>query len=283
VDNASPEGGVEKLRDSFPDVIILKSQRNIGFARANNLGFSKSCGAAVLFLNPDTKLIEPSINILLEQLARLPDAGVLGCKLLNTDSTIQTSCIQTFPTISNQLLDIEYLHLKWPSSPLWYIAPLFSERAEPAKVEVISGACMLMKRGVFERAGRFSEEYFMYAEDLDLCYKVSQLGLSNYYVGATSLVHHGGKSTGHYKVNQWSTIMKSRAVMQFCVKTHGPGYGAVYRAAMGAAAVGRLLALAILFPFGNIISSKDAVRAASAKWSAVFKWAVGLQRLALQD
>jgi GT2 family glycosyltransferase len=123
----------------------------------------------------------------------------------------------------------------------------------------------------------------MYAEDLDLCYKVSQLNLSNYYLGATSMVHHGGKSSSQSKVNQWSTIMKSRAVMQFCVKTHGPVYGAVYRAAMGCAAMGRLLALAILFPFGNIVSSKDAVRAASAKWSAIFKWAVGLQRLALQD
>ena len=83
-------------------------------------------------MNPDTKLVGPAINIMLERLKSLPEAGVVGCKLLNTDLSTQTSCIQKFPTIFNQLLDVEYLRSRWPSSGLWGIAPLFERTSGDA-------------------------------------------------------------------------------------------------------------------------------------------------------
>jgi GT2 family glycosyltransferase len=281
IDNNSSEAGVEKLKQQFPEISIVMSEVNLGFAGANNLGFRKSSGSYVLFLNPDTQMTGPAIQVMLQKLKTLPRAGIVGCKLLNTDLSIQTSCIQTFPTISNQLLDIESLRLRWPSCPMWNIAPLYATETEPTPVEVISGACMIMKREVFERAGMFSEEYFMYAEDLDLCYKIIRLGLKNYYVGEAEIIHHGGKSSGQARVSQWSTIMKLRAVHKFCTKTRGRVYGSLYKAAMGCAATGRLMLIALLRLFGNAAVQNNSLRPAEDKWRAVLKWAIGANSLKL--
>src|SRR5580658_7865351 len=101
VDNASPEGGVEALKDQFQEVRIVQSRENLGFARANNLGYQHSSGKHLLFLNPDTRLAGPAINILLAHMKEIADAGIVGCKLLNSDCSVQTESIQRFPRILN--------------------------------------------------------------------------------------------------------------------------------------------------------------------------------------
>jgi len=276
VDNASPVGDVSRLQQQFPRIKLIKSAQNLGFAGANNLGFKHSTGTYVLFLNPDTKLIGPAIQTLLRHIEALPDAGVVGGKLLNSDLTVQLSSIQKFPTILNQALDAEYLRLRWPRCPLWEIAPLFADDVELLKVSVIPGACMLLRRAVFERAGMFTEDYFMYAEDIDLNYKVSRLGLSNYYVGQATVIHHGGKSSGQQTINHWATVMKFRAMRMFYGRTRGRFYAEMYRAAMGCAALARLTVLLLLLPFASILRKREKIVVASAKWGAVLRWAAGL-------
>lgn len=280
VDNASPQGGVEALKEQFPEVKIIKSAKNLGFAGANNLGFRESCGRYVLFLNPDTELNSPALSIMLEQMESVPDAGIVGCRLLNTDLSVQITSIQKFPTILNQVLDLEYLQMRWPGCPLWDIAPLFCDKVSPLEVEVISGACMLLKREVFQEVGMFTEDYFMYAEDIDLNYKVKQAGFRNYYVGAASIVHHGGRSS-RQEPGQWATAMKYRAMGKLFRKTKGELYGLLYRATMGCSAVGRLLVLALAYPLANVLWNKRSLQAAWRKWRVIFRWSVGLQTLAL--
>lgn len=283
VDNASTNEGLETLAEQFPDIRIFRSSKNLGFAGANNLGFKESRGSYVLFLNPDTKLVGPSINVLLRHIASLPNAGIVGCKLLNSDLSIQLSSIQKFPTILNQAIDAEYLRLRWPHCPLWAIAPLFSEDVTVMKVEVIPGACMLLRREVFEQVGLFSEEYFMYAEDLDLNYKLTQAGFTNYYVGEAAIIHHGGRSSSRQKISQWGTIMKFNAMLRLFRKTRGRTYGTAYRAVMGSVAMVRLTILALMYPFRNSIGDKRSLEFASEKWKAVLNWAIGRQHLALED
>jgi len=274
VDNASPEGRMEILAERFPRVRIVKSSKNLGFARANNLGFLHSLGDYVLFLNPDTRLVGSAIDVMLGVIKSLPDAGVVGCKLLNSDLSISTSSIQKFPTIVNQLINVEYLRLRYPSFPLWDLGPLFSDKPGPTRVDVIPGACMMLKRDVFQRAGCFSEEYFMYAEDIDLNYKTRKLGLSSYYIGDAQIVHHGGRSSSQQKVSQWSTIMTYKAMVQFYRLNRGPVYGAAYRVAMGMSAAARLMLIAMLFPFAE----KKGLWWSAAKWATVFRWAIGIDR-----
>jgi GT2 family glycosyltransferase len=283
VDNASTQDGVDALKEQFPDVTIIKSAKNLGFAGANNLGFRHSTGAYVLLLNPDTKLISPAINVMLGHMKALSDAGIVGCRLLNTDLSVQLTAIQKFPTILNQVLDLEYLQLRWPHCPLWEIAPLFSTDVKLIKVEVISGACMLLRRQVFEQVGMFSEDYFMYAEDIDLNYKIKRAGFTNYYVGEAAMIHHGGKSSSRQDVSYWATIMKYRAMRRLFQKTHGGLYGSLYRVAMGCAAVGRLMVLGLAYPLGNILWDREALRFATRKWAVILGWALGRQRMALQD
>jgi GT2 family glycosyltransferase len=279
VDNASPETGVESLTELFAGIKIIRSSENLGFARANNQGFRISTGRYVLLLNPDTLLIESSLDVMLRHIQLLPDAGIVGCKLLNSDRSVQLSSIQKFPNILNQVVDAEYMLSRWPRFPLWNIGPLFCSDVKLTKAEVISGACMLLRHEVFEKVGMFSEDYFMYAEDLDLNYKVRKAGFTNYYVGETAIIHHGGRSSSRQQVSQWATIMKYNAMLRYFRKTRGRSYELLYRASIGIAAVCRLLLLAFAIPVGDRLFQKESLHMASKKWRAVLAWAVGFSRV----
>ncbi len=275
VDNASPERDVMSLKEEFPAVELILSKENLGFARANNVGFRRSSGDHVLLLNPDTKLVNPAINLMLDRLRVLPDAGIVGCRHTNPDLSVQTTTIQRFPTVLNQLLNIEHLRLRWPSCRLWSIAPLFAESREPLPVEVIPGACMLLPRHVYESVGMLSEQYFMYGEDIDLNRKVALAGLRRYYVPDAVIIHYGGRSSGQQRQSQWATTMKYRAMSQYYVTHHGRAYAALYRTAMGLSAAGRLVALGAAYPLGVYLHRTQSLRAAASKWGAVLKWACG--------
>ena len=265
VDNASPAGNVDLLKQEFPETTLIKSATNLGFAGANNLGYKSCSGETILFLNPDTKLVSPAINVMLGHLQSLPDAGIIGCKLLNSDLSVQTSCIQTFPTILNQVLDVEFLRRRWPKNPLWGIGALYSDSPEPAEVEVVSGACLMIKRAAFEKVSLFSEDYFMYAEDLDLCYKVAQAGFTNYYTGDAAIIHYGGKSSEP----QSATMMKWRAIPRFCDKNRGRLYGSIFRIVMALTAMCRLVVIKVASVFGNRFAPQTDLKSALAKWRTI--------------
>jgi hypothetical protein len=237
VDNASPEGGIDTIKEEFPDVILIKSAENLGFAGANNVGFKESKGKCVLFLNPDMKLLNPAINIMYDRLQALPNTGVVGCKMYQGNLEVLTNSIMKFPGILNQVFQFEALRLRWPSFWLWDIGPLFSDNPEPVKAEVITGACMMMRREVFAQVGMFSEEYFMYAEDFDLNWNILRAGYTNYYVGAGHIIHYGGVSSPR----EWQTVMKLRADLKLVKKFRGSFYAFLFRSAMALNAAARLL------------------------------------------
>jgi GT2 family glycosyltransferase len=137
---------------------------------------------------------------------------------------------------------------------------------------------MMVSRKVFEKAGLFSEDYFMYAEDLDLCHKVRGLGLKNYYVGRADVVHHGGKSSSQKPVSQWPTTMKMNSVEKFCSKTKGRLYASLYRISIGMAAIVRLLVIGLLLPLENMSINGLSAGDAWAKWCAILRWAAGFDR-----
>src|SRR4030066_516351 len=114
IDNASFDGSGEMLKQCYPQVQFIQSEKNLGFSKANNEAFRVTHGQYVLFLNPDTEIVGTAIPIMLGYLQQMPNAGSVGCKLLNADKTVQTSCIQPFPTILNQFLDSEFLRALWP-------------------------------------------------------------------------------------------------------------------------------------------------------------------------
>ena len=261
VDNASPDGNIGIVKQQYPDVVLIESPVNLGFAGANNLGFRASRGEYVVFLNPDTVLRNAAFDLMLRQVCSLPSVGAAGCTLLNEDQSLQTAAIQTFPTIVNQLLDLDVLRNRFPACSLWNIAPLFAGGTEPSRVEVISGACVLFRREVFAQIGQFSEEYFMYAEDLDLCYKAAQGGFTNYYIPQGQIIHYGGKSS----VRRRAVVMKWRSILRYVAKHRGYSYQLVFRAAMACGALSRLalLVAAVAVSRG---ARRNSARDAFLKW-----------------
>ncbi|MDB6022723.1 MAG: glycosyltransferase family 2 protein [Pedosphaera sp.] len=274
VDGASYDGCGEMLAHEFPGVRFIQCEKNVGFARANNLAFEQSRGNCLLFLNPDTEVVDTAINVLRRALLEIEGAGIVGAKLLNTDGSVQTSCVQTFPTILNQVLDTEILRRAFPRHS--GIAPLFALGNQPAPVQVLSGACLMMRRAVFVQVARFSEDYFMYAEDLDLCYKVNRAGLKNFYVPAASIIHHGGGSSKPGQ-STFSDVMMRESVFRFLTKVRGRWYSAVFRFSLALSALGRLALLLLLFPVKMICGEAATVSGSMRKWLAILKWALGLQ------
>lgn len=274
IDSASFDGAGELLARSYPEVRFIQSDRNLGFAGANNRAVREASGKYLLFLNPDTELIGPAVNVMFDHLRRLPKAGAVGCRLLNGDGSVQTSCIQSFPTVLNQLLNAEFLRGLFPRSPLWGMASLVAGLG-PDEVEVLSGACIMMPRGVFEQIGSFSEEYFMYAEDLDLCYKVRKAGYANYFIPDATIIHFGGGSSGK-RTTVFPVVMMRAAVWKFLRKTRGAGYGLIYRGSTLVAAALRLVLLAVLWPLYRIRKRPARWSASARKWVAILAWSAGL-------
>lgn len=270
IDSGSFDGCDRMLHEHYPEVRFIQSSTNLGFAKANNRAFEETVGDSVLFLNPDTELAGPAIETLHTTLRSLPDAGLVGCKLLNPDGTVQSSCVQAIPTILNQLLGAEFLRRRWPSSRLWGISALYEDRPGPHEVEAVSGACVLVPRKAFVEVGRFSEDYFMYAEDMDLSYKVRKVGYRTYYVPEATVIHHGGSSSAQ-AVSAFAAVMMREAIWRFLRKTRGNAYALVYRIAMLTSAVGRLGVLGISWMSGRNSPTRTA---SSRKWLAVLRWGV---------
>jgi len=270
IDSGSFDGCDAMLREHYPQVRFVQSAENLGFAKANNRAFEASSGECVLFLNPDTEVVGSAIETMHASLGSLPDAGTVGCRLMNSDGTLQFSCVQSFPTITNQVLDSEFFRKIWPKSPLWGMAALFEDGADACEVEGISGACLMVRRSTFEQVGRFSEEYFMYVEDLDLSCKVRRAGYRNYYVPDATVVHHGGQSS-QQAASAFAATMTREAIRRFLRKTRGTAYSAGYRFMMLVSAVGRLCVLGAAWIAGGGSPS----RAASyRKWWAILCWSV---------
>ena len=276
IDGASFDGCGEMLHRRFPQVRFIQSETNVGFAKANNVAFRESHGRYILLLNPDTELIAPAVNILFDYIQKAPNAGAIGCKLLNADKTVQTSCLQAFPTILNQFLDSDILRALWPKSSLWGNAHLFGTQTTAGEVEGIVGACIMVDRSLFEKVGLFSEDYFMYAEDLDLCYKIRQAGYMNYYLPDASIIHFGGGSS-QKAPSDFSVVMMRESVWRMMKKTRGNVYGFAYRVSTMVSSIGRLILLMVIFPFHFIRGCRESWKGSFKKWKAILTWSLGLK------
>lgn len=195
VDNASRDGSPEMVEARFPGAELIRNDRNLGFGGANNIAFRRVKGRHVLLLNSDTIVRADTLRALVEFMDAHPEAGAAGCKILNPDGTLQLDCRRGFPTPSAAFCKLTGLSRLFPRSRrfarynLTYLDP-----EETNEVDALSGSCMIVRRRVLEEVGGFDEDYFMYGEDLDWCYRMRQAGWKIYYVPATQIIHFGGAS-----------------------------------------------------------------------------------------
>ena len=278
IDSGSFDGCDEMLRLVYPQVRFIQSDRNLGFAKANNQAFLVSNGLNILFLNPDTEIESNAVHKLMRKLESIPSAGAVGAKLLNSDRSVQETCIRAFPTILNQALDSDMLRKLCPMASLWGMKPLFAGDEGAKIVEAVSGACLMIKRSVFRKVGMFSTDYFMYSEDIDLCLKVRMIGLNTYYVPTAVIVHHGGGSSLQASTNTFSSVMMLESRWRYFRKTRSLWYSRFYRFAMFGTSIARIGLAVFVWPFQGLRGRESVIENALKKWMASLRWTLGGER-----
>jgi len=273
IDNASYDGSDRMLAEKFPHVRFIQSDRNLGFAAANNRVAREAAGDCLLFLNPDTELRDQALRRLCLALQTNPEAGVAGPRLLNTDGSLQASCVQALPTLWNSLLDAEVLRRRFPRSSLWGNRVLFEPVAAPAPVGMVSGACLLTRRDLFQRLGGFSEEFFMYYEDADYCRRVRDAGSQVFYVPQAVVVHHGGNSS-RQQVSRFAAVTMVESCAKYLRQHSGATTVIFFRLGLILCSSLRLLALAGLAAARFLTGQGPGSLASGAKWRFVLEWSL---------
>lgn len=203
VDNASSDSSVAELRPHFPWVRWIALDENLGFGKGNNLGLQHCTGRYVLFLNPDTIIGHDTLAVMVAYLDGHPEVGMAGCKVLNGDGSFQLACRRGFPTPWASFCRLFGLQALFPSSPIFaQYNQTFRSIDETYPVDALIGAFMIGPRPLLVDLGGFDPAFFMYGEDLDLCYRVQQAGYRIMYVHTTSIVHFKGESTRRSSMNE---------------------------------------------------------------------------------
>jgi len=251
VDNASQDGSVEMLEKDFPQCHTIPSKVNLGFSKGNNLAIKHANGKYILFLNPDTELTTNALSEMQKFLERNTSYGAVGCKLLNKDGSIQFTCARKFPTPLNQFCFLSLLDRLFPRSKLFSSTEMkYWNHSDSKDVDCLSGACIMARKGIIDQLGGFNEDYFMYGEDIDLCYSIKKkLGWSIYYLANEEIYHYSGASSDQVNDRFFSTILQRDSNYKFIRKNYGKSKAAEYRIAVLFGSILRLFIITIsLFP-----------------------------------
>ncbi len=218
IDNNSDDGSVSAINEKFPSVITIKNNSNVGFGAANNQGLEVAKGNYILFLNPDTLVRENTFEIMIKFLKENSQVGVAGCKVLNPDGTLQLACRRSFPKPWVSFTKVMGLSTLFPKSKLFAKYNLtYLDENKTYEVDALSGSFMMMTREAYNKVGGFDTDFFMYGEDLDLCYRVQKAGMKVYYVSKTEIIHFKGESTKRSKIDETKIFYKA---MHLFVKKH---------------------------------------------------------------
>jgi len=207
VDNASIDKSVEAVLAEFPNVVLIANNVNHGFAKSCNQGIKVSRGKVIVLLNPDTIVQEDTFTSTLEFLSKSTDVGMLGCKILNPDGSLQLSCRRSFPTPWVAFTKLSGLSRFFSKTRLFGRYNLtYLDSDETCQVEAISGSFMAVRRETITNVGLLDEAFFMYGEDLDWCYRVGKAGWKVVYYPKTQIIHFKGESSKKAKFDSLRTF-----------------------------------------------------------------------------
>ncbi|MEI7596679.1 MAG: glycosyltransferase [Bacteroidota bacterium] len=202
VDNNSVDGSVLMVQQKYPEVKLICNTDNRGFSKANNQAIEQSKGEYVLLLNPDTVVEEDTFRKTVQFMDEHPDAGGLGVKMLDGKGRFLPESKRGLPTPSVAFYKIFGLANIFPKSEIFGRYHLgFLDKNKIHKVDVLSGAYMLMRKSALAKTGLLDETFFMYGEDIDLSYRIKLAGFENYYFPETRIIHYKGESTKKSSIN----------------------------------------------------------------------------------
>jgi N-acetylglucosaminyl-diphospho-decaprenol L-rhamnosyltransferase len=199
VDNASPDGTPEAVRDEFPWVKLIQLDWNAGFCIGNNVGIRATTAPYVLLLNPDTEVYAGALDHMLELMEAMPEVGMSSCRLAQPDGTFDHAAKRSFPSPLSALSEfVGVARMSGGGGPLGKVADYRAHDVgeyESGEVDAVNGAFMLCRREAIEQVGLLDEAYWLYMEDLDWCYRFKQAGWKNWYDGSVTVMHVKGGTT----------------------------------------------------------------------------------------
>ncbi len=214
-DNASSDETVEIVRTQFPKVKIIANAENLGFAEGCNKIAAQAESEFVLFLNPDSIAEQDELEKSLDEIVEKTDVGVLGVKLFDENGDLQRSSFR-FPTVFNSMVEkLGFYRLLSENQKRDYLLGDFFDHQSSREVDWLYGAFMLTRCEAFEKAGGIPEDYFLFAEDLDFCYRIKQAGYKVWYSAEAEIVHKGNQSAGQMP-SDWRVERTLLSKYAFC-------------------------------------------------------------------
>ena len=216
VDNGSSDGTQTMLAEEFPHVRVIQSRDNVGFGKANNIGAQASRGRTLLILGSDCELQPGSLPPMVVELDRDSSIGMVLCRILNPDGSLQPSVHESFPSPWSQLGDLFFLSslryavYRRPALHRWLLRATLKAHLRTRDVAWGGGMCMLVRRDLFLSLGGFDERFFMYSEDVDLCKRIREAGYRLRYLAEPSAIHSWGKSAEQVPERMLCESYKSR-------------------------------------------------------------------------
>lgn len=228
VDNASQDGTADAIAGDFPRVLLIRNQTNRWFRPANNQGIRSSRGRYVLLLNPDTLLVTPgAFEKMVAFIDSHPRIGVLGVKLLDSDGRTQLDC-DRLPDLVWIAFYYLYVHTLWPSNPVMrWLRYDGWDRNDTREVESVSGACMLIRRAVFEQVGLLDEAVKIYWEESDFCRAALQKGWQAVHYADVEIIHHWAKGGIRTGSKQELATLLEQSMLHYYRKYYGPAVWSV--------------------------------------------------------
>jgi len=218
VDNHSRDGTIEMIQLDYPEVKFIVNDENLGFSKANNLALKKAQGSFVLLLNSDTVVIDDCLEKSAEYLRNHPDTGALGCKVMLENNTLDHACKRGFPTPAASLFYLLKLDKLFPNSKRFGAYDLtYLSEDEVHEVDSLMGAFMMVRKEVMEEVGLLDEDFFMYSEDIDWCYRIKKKGWKIIYYPEAKIIHYKGGSS---KKKRGKLIVEFHKSMWLFFKKH---------------------------------------------------------------
>lgn len=206
VDNASSDGSAEAVRTRYSGVKLLSNRENAGFAKANNQGYDISTGEYILLLNPDTLANPGAIKTVLDFMKQTPEAGMAGCRMVDENGEVQKT-VRRMPSVADNIMQALFLdRLFYPENKK---VTYYQER--PFRIGYPNGAFMMVRRSALKGMPILNGEYFMYAEEKDLAFRLNRNGYACYFVPGAQIVHYGGKSTSQMALPMFLELQRSQA------------------------------------------------------------------------
>lgn len=213
VDNNSVDGSVEMVKDQFPNAQLIANLENTGFSVANNQAIRKSKGEYVLLLNPDTIVEEDTFSKCIQFMDERPNTGGLGVRMIDGKGSFLPESKRGLPTPEVALYKMIGLNKLFPKSKRFGKYHLgYLPESEINKVDILSGAFMFMRKSTLDKVGLLDEAFFMYGEDIDLSYRITESGADNHYYPETTIVHYKGESTKKQSVNYVRIFYKAMII-----------------------------------------------------------------------